>query len=183
MKWILLSLLLFMGKLEPGENEKLSPYPIEAKISLLNEQLKAQEEMSLQLTLKNTGKEPVEFCLPLRSFLGKQKTPHVFVSLKSKGQLCGQQVYSRISELWSSNRKDRFRLGVGRKKKFRFNPLEILVDCEFEEGEGLRAGTYYMQIILANSFDCFESFDTWGAKEKSPIIFRSQELKFEVLKP
>lgn len=172
-----------MGKLEPGENAKLAPYPIEAKISLLHEQLKAQEEMSLQLTLKNTGKEPVEFCLPLRSFLGKQKTPHVFVSLKSKGQLCGQQVYSRISELWSSNRKDRFRLGVGRKKKFRFNPLEILVDCEFEEGEGLRAGTYYMQIILANSFDCFESFDTWGAKEKSPIIFRSQELKFEVLKP
>ena len=181
MKWMLIGLLLFVCKLEVGERTAPSSHPLEAEISMLNKKLKAQEELTIELILQNKGKEAVEFCLPVRSLLSKQKTPHVFVSLKSEEQLCGQQVYSRLSKLLPSKKGDLLRIGAGRKKKFRFNPLEILVDCDFEKGEGLQAGKYRIQIILSNSHDCFKSFDGWEGGAKFPILFRSQELEFEVL--
>jgi len=182
MKWILLLSLLLMGNLEKNKLQEAPPYPVQAEISILNKNLKAKEELSLQLILTNPGKEPLEFCLPRRRLLSKQKTPYVFVVLKSSDQLCGQSIYTRFSELWIPSKKDRVKLKAGQKHKLVFDPLEILVDCDLEFGYGLKSGKYKIQISTAVNQGCLDASDNLRDKDgKFQFLFKSQELEFEVL--
>ncbi|MDW3646532.1 MAG: hypothetical protein R8P61_05710 [Bacteroidia bacterium] len=181
MKWILLLSLLFLANLEKKHLQETPPYPIHAEISILNKVVSAQEELKLKLTLTNTGRETIQFCLPRRSLLSKQKTPYVFVVLKSTNQLCGQSLYTRFSELWIPKNKDRITLRAGQKHKLIFNPLEILVDCELEFGDGLKPGKYKIQISAAVNQGCLEASDDLGEKDgKFQYLFKTEELTFEV---